>query len=122
MPKPVVVMLRVADTFKGARDAKLLAPKNLMQSFDTRFRHHQRTANPPVVAMNSFRVARTAVRAARPAAFRAPIAQRRGYAEAAADKIKLTLALPHQVRRHPLRSPDPELRISRVLFRLCHAD
>ncbi|GME24751.1 tannase and feruloyl esterase [Neofusicoccum parvum] len=38
----------------------------------------------------------TAVRAARPAAFRAPIAQRRGYAEAAADKIKLTLALPHQ--------------------------
>ncbi|GME37900.1 tannase and feruloyl esterase [Neofusicoccum parvum] len=96
MPKPVVVMLRVADTFKGARDAKLLAPKNLMQSFDTRFRHHQRTANPPVVAMNSFRVAKTVVRAARPAAFRAPIAQRRGYAEAAADKIKLTLALPHQ--------------------------
>ncbi|KAK0664814.1 ATP synthase subunit delta [Lasiodiplodia hormozganensis] len=45
--------------------------------------------------MNSFRVARTALRAARPAAFRAPIAQRRGYAEAASDKLKLSLALPH---------------------------
>ncbi|KAK7526633.1 ATP synthase subunit delta [Phyllosticta citriasiana] len=45
--------------------------------------------------MNSFRVARTALRAARPA-FRAPIVQRRGYAEAASDKLKLSLALPHQ--------------------------
>lgn len=48
--------------------------------------------------MNSFRVARTAFRAARPA-FRAPIVQRRGYAEAASDKLKLSLALPHQVRQ-----------------------
>ncbi|KKY15641.1 putative atp synthase delta mitochondrial precursor [Diplodia seriata] len=47
--------------------------------------------------MNSFRVARTALRAARPAAFRAPVVQRRGYAEAANDKLKLSLALPHQV-------------------------
>ncbi|OMP82332.1 ATP synthase subunit delta, mitochondrial [Diplodia seriata] len=46
--------------------------------------------------MNSFRVARTALRAARPAAFRAPVIQRRGYAEAANDKLKLSLALPHQ--------------------------
>ncbi|KAF2142002.1 uncharacterized protein K452DRAFT_270697 [Aplosporella prunicola CBS 121167] len=47
--------------------------------------------------MSSLRVARTALRAARPAAFRAPfIAQRRGYAEAASDKLKLSLALPHQ--------------------------
>ncbi|KAF3024307.1 delta subunit of the central stalk of mitochondrial F1F0 ATP synthase, atp16 [Neopestalotiopsis sp. 37M] len=44
--------------------------------------------------MNSFRVARAALRA-RPAAFRAPL-QRRTYADAAPDKIKLSLALPHQ--------------------------
>ncbi|KAF2087717.1 epsilon subunit of F1F0-ATP synthase N-terminal domain-containing protein [Saccharata proteae CBS 121410] len=46
--------------------------------------------------MSSLRVARTALRAARPAAFRAPIVQRRGYAEAASDKLKLSLSLPHQ--------------------------
>jgi hypothetical protein len=46
--------------------------------------------------MNSFRIARAAVRA-RPAAIARPI-QRRGYAEVASDKIKLSLALPHQVR------------------------
>ncbi|KAL3419612.1 ATP synthase delta mitochondrial [Phlyctema vagabunda] len=44
--------------------------------------------------MNSLRIARTALRAC-PAAFKAPI-QRRGYAEAVPDKIKLSLALPHQ--------------------------
>ncbi|KAF2756583.1 epsilon subunit of F1F0-ATP synthase N-terminal domain-containing protein [Pseudovirgaria hyperparasitica] len=44
--------------------------------------------------MNSLRVAR-AVSRVRPTAFRAPI-QRRGYAEVASDKIKLSLALPHQ--------------------------
>ncbi|KAI9737125.1 MAG: delta subunit of the central stalk of mitochondrial F1F0 ATP synthase, atp16 [Cirrosporium novae-zelandiae] len=44
--------------------------------------------------MNSFRVARTLLRA-RPLAMRAPL-QRRGYAEAVSDKIKLSLALPHQ--------------------------
>ncbi|KAK7908324.1 ATP synthase subunit delta- mitochondrial [Apiospora marii] len=44
--------------------------------------------------MNSLRFARAALRA-RPAAFRAPL-QRRTYADAAPDKIKLTLALPHQ--------------------------
>jgi len=45
--------------------------------------------------MNAFRVAR----AARPAfnAFRT--VQRRGYADVAADKIQLSLALPHQVRQ-----------------------
>jgi F-type H+-transporting ATPase subunit delta len=46
--------------------------------------------------MNTFRIARAAVRA-RPAAIARPI-QRRGYAEVASDKIKLSLALPHQVR------------------------
>jgi hypothetical protein len=46
--------------------------------------------------MNSLRIARAAVRA-RPAAIARPI-QRRGYAEVASDKIKLSLALPHQVR------------------------
>ncbi|KAK1633567.1 ATP synthase subunit delta [Colletotrichum phormii] len=44
--------------------------------------------------MNSFRFARAAVRA-RPAAFRAPL-QRRTYADAVPDKIKLSLSLPHQ--------------------------
>lgn len=47
--------------------------------------------------MNSFRFARSALRA-RPSAFSAPI-QRRGYAEAVADKIKLSLTLPHKVCR-----------------------
>ncbi|UKZ77350.1 hypothetical protein TrVFT333_005070 [Trichoderma virens FT-333] len=44
--------------------------------------------------MNSLRVARAALRA-RPTAMRVAI-QRRGYAEAVPDKIKLSLALPHQ--------------------------
>ncbi|KAJ2980518.1 hypothetical protein NQ176_g2590 [Zarea fungicola] len=44
--------------------------------------------------MNSFRIARAAIRA-RPVAMRM-IAQRRGYAEAIPDKIKLSLSLPHQ--------------------------
>lgn len=46
--------------------------------------------------MSAFRIARSALRA-RPAAIARPI-QRRGYAEVASDKIKLSLALPHQVR------------------------
>jgi F-type H+-transporting ATPase subunit delta len=49
--------------------------------------------------MNSFRIARAVARTKPTAALRTPI-QRRGYAEAVADKIKLTLALPHQVRKH----------------------
>jgi F-type H+-transporting ATPase subunit delta len=44
--------------------------------------------------MNSFRFARAAIRA-RPSTLRAPL-QRRTYAEAVPDKIKLSLALPHQ--------------------------
>ncbi|KAG6015747.1 hypothetical protein E4U43_004865 [Claviceps pusilla] len=44
--------------------------------------------------MNTFRVARAAVRA-RPAALRA-VVQRRTYAEAVPDKIKLSMSLPHQ--------------------------
>ena len=44
--------------------------------------------------MNSLRVARAALRA-RPSAIRVPL-QRRGYAEAVSDKIKLSLSLPHQ--------------------------
>lgn len=46
--------------------------------------------------MNSFRFARSALRA-RPSVFSMPV-QRRGYAEAVSDKIKLSLTLPHQVR------------------------
>ncbi|KAH9238721.1 hypothetical protein K456DRAFT_1193294 [Colletotrichum gloeosporioides 23] len=44
--------------------------------------------------MNSLRIARAALRA-RPAAIRAPL-QRRTYADAVPDKIKLSLSLPHQ--------------------------
>ncbi|OJJ47885.1 hypothetical protein ASPZODRAFT_24770 [Penicilliopsis zonata CBS 506.65] len=44
--------------------------------------------------MSAFRFARSALRA-RPTAFAAPL-QRRGYAEAVSDKIKLSLVLPHQ--------------------------
>lgn len=46
--------------------------------------------------MSSLRFARSALRA-RPSFLGAPV-QRRGYAEAVADKIKLSLTLPHQVR------------------------
>ena len=46
--------------------------------------------------MNTYKIARVA------ACFRRPVAmsngQRRGYADAVSDKIKLTLALPHQVQ------------------------
>ncbi|CAK1355577.1 ATP synthase subunit delta, mitochondrial [Cercospora beticola] len=45
--------------------------------------------------MNSLRIARGALKAAKPA-FRAAPALRRGYADVASDKIQLTLALPHQ--------------------------
>ncbi|KAM0275116.1 hypothetical protein ACHAQH_007557 [Verticillium albo-atrum] len=44
--------------------------------------------------MNSLRIARAALRA-RPATIRVPL-QRRTYAEAVPDKIKLSLSLPHQ--------------------------
>ncbi|KAK5004456.1 hypothetical protein LTR28_008892 [Elasticomyces elasticus] len=45
--------------------------------------------------MSSLRIARSALRV-RPTTFRTSIA-RRGYADVAADKIRLSLALPHQV-------------------------
>ena len=45
--------------------------------------------------MSSLRVARAAARV-RISPFARPL-QRRGYADAVSDKIKLTLALPHQV-------------------------
>ena len=44
--------------------------------------------------MNTARVARAALKA-RPTAFRAPL-QKRTYADVAPDKIRLSLALPHQ--------------------------
>lgn len=46
--------------------------------------------------MNSLRVARAAIQA-RPAASALKMVQRRGYADVAPDKIRLSLALPHQV-------------------------
>ena len=45
--------------------------------------------------MSAIRLARTALRA-RSAAIARPV-QRRGYADAVSDKIKLSLALPHNV-------------------------
>jgi F-type H+-transporting ATPase subunit delta len=51
--------------------------------------------------MSAFRLSRVASKA-RPTVFRS-VVQRRGYAEAISDKIKLSLALPHQVRE--LRFP-----------------
>lgn len=50
--------------------------------------------------MSTFRLSRVALNA-RQATLRTAI-QRRGYAEAVSDKIKLSLALPHQVRVHCL--------------------
>lgn len=55
--------------------------------------------------MNTARIVRAAIRA-RPVSVRLPL-QRRGYADAVSDKIKLTLALPHQV-------PLPQLLTTRV--------
>jgi hypothetical protein len=49
--------------------------------------------HPPTDTMNSLRVARAAIKA-QPAL---RIVQRRGYADVAPDKIRLSLALPHQV-------------------------
>lgn len=46
-------------------------------------------------SMSSFRVARAITRV-RPSTFRSPVF-RRGYADVASDKIKLSLTLPHQV-------------------------
>ena len=51
--------------------------------------------------MNALRVARAAARV-RPSAVCLPL-QRRGHADAVTDKIKLTLALPHQVGIGQLR-------------------
>ena len=53
--------------------------------------------------MNAFRVAR----AARPAFNALRTVQRRGYADVAADKIQLSLALPHQVRSRRLEYGSP---------------
>lgn len=56
--------------------------------------HHLSHPPNPSAIMNAFRVAR----AARPAFNTLRAVQRRGYADVAADKIQLSLALPHQVR------------------------
>ena len=57
---------------------------------------HLRDHRPINLVMNSLRIARSALRA-QPTRLLAPVI-RRGYAEAVSDKIKLSLALPHQVR------------------------
>ena len=54
-------------------------------------------SNWPTLIMSAFRVARSALRL-RPSSFRAPV-QTRSYADVASDKIKLSLTLPHEVRR-----------------------
>lgn len=50
---------------------------------------------PTQPVMSAIRIARTALRVA-PSSIR-PAIQRRGYADVAADKIQLSLTLPHQV-------------------------
>ena len=50
---------------------------------------------PSSLTMSSLRAARSVLRV-KPTVFRAPL-QRRGYADVASDKIKLSLVLPHQV-------------------------
>ena len=76
-------------------------PFNHWQLFATTARgypHRYRTLHTSpthrTAIMNAFRVAR----AARPAFNALRTVQRRGYADVAADKIQLSLALPHQVR------------------------
>ncbi|TFA99405.1 ATP synthase subunit delta [Trichoderma ghanense] len=82
--RAVFPLARINDC-KSGKDScqrpQLSSPQATTQSFLT-------------VTMNSLRVARAALRA-RPTAMRVAI-QRRGYAEAVPDKIKLSLALPHQ--------------------------
>lgn len=60
--------------------------------------------------MSSIRIARAALRA-RSAVIARPV-QRRGYADAVSDKIKLSLALPHSVR-YTFRAGDDRITISR---------
>ena len=60
----------------------------------------------------SLRISRAATRI-RPSALRLPL-QRRGYADPVSDKIKLTLALPHQVG-----APQPS-NCSSLRFFICH--
>jgi hypothetical protein len=60
--------------------------------------------------MSSLRIARAALRV-RPTAIARPL-QRRGYAEASSDKIKLSLALPHSVRIHDCLSMRPDQLLS----------
>lgn len=71
--------------------------------------------------MSSLRFARSAFRA-RPSPFRVPF-QRRGYAEAVADKIKLSLVLPHQVRLRSIPS-DISIKIetNKILFNRLSSD
>lgn len=80
-------------------------PFNHWQLFATTARgypHRYRTLHTSsthrTAIMNAFRVAR----AARPAFNALRTVQRRGYADVAADKIQLSLALPHQVRSRRL--------------------
>lgn len=72
----------------GAVDDGIL--QNLASQFST------------LTTMSSVRIARAALRA-RSVAVARPI-QRRGYADAVSDKIKLSLALPHQVRARAILS------------------
>ena len=53
--------------------------------------------------MSSLRIARAALRVS-PAAIARPL-QRRGYADVASDKLKLSLSLPFQVRRPSANVP-----------------
>ena len=68
--------------------------------------------------MNSLRIARAAARVRPVAAPHLPL-HRRGYADAVADKIKLTLALPHQVNHLACCFSTYSCSRSRALANLC---
>lgn len=68
-----------------------------LTSGELRILHNIKASVPDhTTAMSSLRLSRAALRA-RPTTLINTV-QRRGYADAVSDKIKLSLALPHQVR------------------------
>jgi hypothetical protein len=67
----------------------------LLESFGLKLQHHIEEHQLCTHNMSSLRLSRAALRA-RPTSIFSPV-QRRGYADAISDKIKLSLALPHQV-------------------------
>jgi hypothetical protein len=97
--------LRTARNLPDTRDLKISKRLYYQTGVTTIFPTRVKPVSPPsytsapirVTTMTSLRIARAAVRARPMVIGRAP-AQVRTYADAVPDKIKLSLALPHQVR------------------------